>query len=266
MLGQPGKTGKLICKMEVNPKQRPSFYSDWWSFFSNPDFDNPVVCRGLAKNQKVRVIIEGSISVGHVVRDAAAAYRHAIDRGAWVVPSNVEVMELNIPAIHGVGSSRIYFVDRYRDFSIYDVDFVLNPGVDPKPPALTGLHWFGIVQYIGDDRTADWTEFYTRLFGFHVLPDETRYGILPKGRILESPCRRFYLQLIEPMPGIFEAEPNEMFQRVGLGTPDVLATVAALRERGVAFVESQGVHSETRGALTQSLLGGVMFELVHHEA
>jgi 4-hydroxyphenylpyruvate dioxygenase len=41
------------------------------------------------------------------VRDAAAAYRHAIARGAWVVPSQVEVMELNIPAIHGVGSSRI---------------------------------------------------------------------------------------------------------------------------------------------------------------
>ena len=198
------------------------------------------------------------------VRDAAAAYRHAIDRGAWVVPSNVEVMELNIPAIHGVGSSRIYFVDRYCEFSIYDVDFVLNPGVDPKPPALTGLHWFGIVQYIGNDRTADWTEFYTKLFGFHVLPDETRYGILPKGRILVSPCGSFHLQLIEPMPGIFEAEPTEMLQRVGLGTPDVLATVAALKQRGVSFVESQGVHTESRGALTQSLLGGVMFELVHH--
>jgi 4-hydroxyphenylpyruvate dioxygenase len=199
------------------------------------------------------------------VRDAAAAYRHAIERGAWVVPSNVEVMELNIPAIHGVGSTRIYFVDRHRDFSIYDVDFTLNPGVDAHPPALTGLHWFGIVQYIGDDRMADWSEFYTELFGFRVLPDETRYGILPKGRILQSPCASFYLQLIEPMPGIFEAEPTEMLQRVGLGTPDVLTTDAALRKRGVEFVESQGVHSETRGALTQSQLGGVMFELVHDE-
>ena len=199
------------------------------------------------------------------VRDAAAAYRHALERGAWIVPSKVEVMELNIPAIHGVGASRIYFVDRYRDFSIYDVDFTLNPGVDAHPPALTGLHWFGIVQYVGNDRTADWTVFYTALFGFKVLPDEKRYGILTKGRILESPCHRFFLQLIEPMPGIFEAEPAEMLQRVGLGTPDVLAAVAALKQRGVAFVESQGVHSETRGALTKSLLGGVMFELVHHE-
>lgn len=199
------------------------------------------------------------------VRDAAAAYRYAIDRGAWIVPSQVEVMELNIPGIHGVGASRIYFVDRYQEFSIYDVDFTRNPGADPHPPALTGLHWFGVVQYIGSARTADWTAFYTELFGFRVLPDEQRYGILPKGRILESPCRTFYLQLIDPQPDIPNPESDEMLQRIGLGTPDVLRTVTALRERGVGFVESRGVHSEARGALTQSYLGGVMFELVHDE-
>ena len=198
------------------------------------------------------------------VRDAATAYRHALDRGAWAVPTNVEVMELNIPAVHGVGASRLYFVDRYQDFSIYDVDFTLIPTVDPKPPALIGMHWFGVVQYIGNDRMEDWTEFYDELFGFKTLPDDKRYGILPKGRVLQSPCGSFYLQLIEPEPGILDAEGEESLQRVGFGTPDVLATVAALRQRGVGFVESQGVHSETRGALTQSYLGGAMFELVHH--
>src|SRR5476649_1876915 len=30
------------------------------------------------------------------VRDAAAAYRHVLDLGAWAVPTQVEVMELNI--------------------------------------------------------------------------------------------------------------------------------------------------------------------------
>jgi 4-hydroxyphenylpyruvate dioxygenase len=199
------------------------------------------------------------------VRDAAAAFRHAVDRGAWAVPARVEVMELNIPAVHGVGSSRIYFVDRYKDFSIYDVDFTMIPTVDAKPPALTGLHWFGVVQYIGNDRMEDWTEFYRELFGFQPMPEDTRYGILPKGRILRSPCGSFCLQLIEPEPGILDVEGDESLQRVGLGTPDVLATVQALRERGVAFVESTGVHSETRGALTEARLGGVMFELVHDE-
>ena len=199
------------------------------------------------------------------VRDAASAYRHALDRGAWAVPTQVEVMELNIPAIHGVGASRIYFVDRYKDFSIYDVDFTLIPTVDPRPPALTGLHWFGVVQYIGNDRVDDWTEFYGELFGFKALADDERFGILPKGRVLRSPCGSFFLQLIEPEPGILDVEGDESLQRLGLGTPDVLASVKALRERGVGFVESQGVHSDTRGALTQSYLGGAMFELVHHE-
>ncbi len=196
------------------------------------------------------------------VRDAAAAYRRALDRGAWGLPTQVEVMELNIPAIHGVGASRLYFVDRCQDFSIWDVDFVPIPTVDPKPPALAGLHWFGIVQYIGTDRMDDWTEFYRELFGFDELSDDQRFGILPKGRILRSPCRTFYLQLIEPEPGIVAVEGDESLQRLGLGTPDVPAAVAALRQRGVEFVESGGVHTEQRGALTKTWLGGVMFELV----
>jgi 4-hydroxyphenylpyruvate dioxygenase len=199
------------------------------------------------------------------VRDAAAAYRRAIERGAWAVPTRIEVMELNIPAIHGVGTSRIYFVDRYRDFSIYDVDFTLNPGVDAHPAALANLHWFGLVQYIGSDRMEDWTEFYETLFGFTALPDDQRYGILPKGRILLGPCGGFHLQLIDPKPGIFDVEPQESLQRIGFGTPDVLSAVKILRQRGIGFVESQDVHSEARGALTQPYLGGVMFELVHDE-
>ena len=198
------------------------------------------------------------------VRDAAAAYRRALDRGAWAFPTAVEVMELNIPAIHGVGNSRLYFVDRTQDFSIWDVDFVPIPTVDPKPPALAALHWFGIVQYIGCDRIDDWTEFYRELFAFDQLPDSERFGILPKGRILRSPCRSFYLQLIEPEPGIVDAEGDERLQRLGLGTPDVPAAVAALRQRGVEFVEPGSVQTAQRGALTKTWLGGVMFELVHN--
>ena len=199
------------------------------------------------------------------VRDAGAAYRRALDRGAWAVPAQVEVMELNIPAVHGVGASRIYFVDRYKEFSIYDVDFTPIPGVEPHPPATAGLHFFGIVQYIGNDRSDDWTEFYHELFGFTALPAEERFGILPKGRILRSPCTTFHFQLIEPEHGVLDVEDDECLQRIGLGTPDVLATVAELRGRGVEFVESKGVHTEGRGALTRTYMNGVMFELVHYD-
>ncbi len=198
------------------------------------------------------------------VRDASAAYRRALDRGAWAVPARAEVMELNIPSIHGVGSSRIYFVDRYNEFSIYDVDFTWIPTVDRHPPALAGMHWFGVVQYIGGDRTEDWTEFYTELFAFEPLPDTERFGILPKGRVLRSPCGKFFLQLIAPRPELLDVGQEEQLQRVAFGAPDVLAAVTELRQRGVEFVESSGVHTEQRGALTQARLGGVMFELVQH--
>jgi 4-hydroxyphenylpyruvate dioxygenase len=202
------------------------------------------------------------------VRDAAAAYRRALERGAWAVPSRVEVMELNIPAIHGVGKSRIYFVDRYDKFSIYDVDFVPIPTVDQHPPAVAGLHFFGIVQYIGNDRTEDWAEFYRELFGFTDLPDEQRFGVLPKGRILQSPgpaASRFYVQLIEPDASVLDVEDDECLQRIGLGTADVLATVADLGLRGVEFVQSRGVQTKDRGALTRTWLQGVSFELVHDD-
>ena len=140
------------------------------------------------------------------------------------------------------------------------------PTVDPHPPALAGLHWFGLVQYIGTDRMDDWSEFYRELFGFTELPDDQRFGILPKGHLLQSPCRSFLLQLIEPEPGIVDVEGAESLQRMGLGTHDVPAAVAALSALGVEFVESSAVHTEARGALTRSWLGGVMFELVQAPA
>ena len=199
------------------------------------------------------------------VRDAASAYQKVIAKGGWAVPTKVEVMELNIPAIHGVGSSRIYFVDRYTEFSIYDVDFVPIPTVDQKPPALAGMHWFGVVQYVGLDRINDWIEFYGELFGFQVTPAETHFGVLHAGRILRSPCGKFFVQLIEPLPDLPDDESPERFERVGIGAADIPAAMAELRQRGVTFVDSHGTGADARGAITETWLGGVWFELVHDE-
>jgi 4-hydroxyphenylpyruvate dioxygenase len=196
------------------------------------------------------------------VRDAGAAFQHSLELGAWEMPTRAAAMELHIPGIHGVGDSLIYFVDRYRDFSIYDVDFVPLAGTAPNPPAVANLHWFGVVQAILPDRTADWLDFYRTLFGFTVLPHGKYFGVLPKGTLLESPCHRFYLQLIEPPPGAEEIHWEESWVRVGLGAPDVPAAVRALQARGVVFVDHGAVQPSDKGALTQVYLEGVTFELV----
>jgi 4-hydroxyphenylpyruvate dioxygenase len=202
------------------------------------------------------------------VRDARAAFRCVLERGGWEVPTHPEAMELNIPAIHGVGGSRIYFVDRYREFSIYDVDFVPIPAVDTRPPAVAGMHFFGIVQYIGLARSYDWIEFYSELFGAELIPDEQRFGIMPSGKLLRvpgvEPANSFMLQLVEPPLDLAES-PREHLQRVGLGVPDVLAAVGALRALGMEFVETEAKHTERRGAISKTYLGSVAFELVHSD-
>lgn len=199
------------------------------------------------------------------VRDARAARRYVLERGGWEVPAHPDAMELNIPAIHGVGGSRLYLIDRYQDFSIYDVDFVPIAGAQAQLPVLAGLGFFGIVQYIGLGRSYDWIEFYQTLLGATLIPDEQRFGIMPAGKLLRTPAlqtgQSFMIQLVEP--AVDAPDPREQLQRIGLGVPDVLAAVKALRARGVEFIESAAAHSGQRGAITRTYLGSVVFELVH---
>jgi 4-hydroxyphenylpyruvate dioxygenase len=80
--------------------------------------------------------------------------------------------------------------------------------------------------------------------------------------LLESPCRKFYLQLIEPPPGADDVRWEEGLVRIGLGTPDALAATRALRERGIVFIDRGQIQPTEKGALTQVYFGGVTFELV----
>ncbi|MWP07722.1 4-hydroxyphenylpyruvate dioxygenase, partial [Escherichia coli] len=78
------------------------------------------------------------------VQDAAFAYKRALELGAWGFDTHSGPMELNIPAIKGIGDSLIYLVDRWTgkndakagdigNISIYDVDFVPIAGANPNP-------------------------------------------------------------------------------------------------------------------------------------
>jgi 4-hydroxyphenylpyruvate dioxygenase len=146
-------------------------------------------------------------------------------------------MELNIPDIHGVGDSIIYFVDRFRDFSIYDVDFKPIANAPANPPALAGMHFFGVVQAIDAGRAPEWIDFYAQLMDFHVLPEGQYFGVVPKSTLLESPCHGFYLQLVEPHEGAGGLQWGEQLIRVAFGAPDAEAATRALRERGIVFID-----------------------------
>lgn len=207
------------------------------------------------------VVISG---IAFRVADARRAYQHMVELGAWPIPTRAGAMELNIPGVHGVGDSIIYLVDRYRDFSIYDVDFVYREGVSKQPPAVVpGMHLFGLVQYVGPGRMEEWVDFYNQLLGFVPLPPGESFGILPHGCLLQSPCGQFYLQLVGPPDDLsYDLEWDERFARLGLGVPDVAQAVSLLQARGVAFEETGLIHVTEKGALTRMFPGRTHFELV----
>ena len=93
-----------------------------------------------------------------------------------------------------------------------------------------------------------------------MLPLGQYFGVLPKGTLLESPCRKFYLQLVEPPEQAAVLAWQEKLTRVGFGAPDITALVAQLSARGVNFIESNSVHTSDKGAVTY--LGGTSFEFV----
>ena len=80
-----------------------------------------------------RVHGPSACAFGIRVKDAAAAFKRAVALGAKAYDGPVGPMELNIPAIQGIGGSLLYLIDRYGPRTIYDVDFVPVPGVDPDP-------------------------------------------------------------------------------------------------------------------------------------
>lgn len=109
------------------------------------------------------------------VKDAAAAYKEAVERGAEPVESKTGVMELRIPAIKGIGGAFIYLVDRYENadnpdaLSIYDIDFVYLPGVDRHPVGAGFKLIDHLTHNVYGGRMAHWAAFYERIFNFREI-------------------------------------------------------------------------------------------------
>jgi 4-hydroxyphenylpyruvate dioxygenase len=195
------------------------------------------------------------------VDDAAAAYRRALELGAWGFDNKTGPMELNIPAIKGIGDSLIYFVDRWRgkhavngvgstggigDISIYDVDFVAIPGAEASPQGCGLTYIDHLTHNVHRGRMKEWAEFYEQLFNFR----EVRYfdieGKLTglKSKAMTSPCGKIRIPINESsddksqIAEYLDLYHGEGIQHIALGTGNVYATVEAMKARQVAFQDT----------------------------
>jgi 4-hydroxyphenylpyruvate dioxygenase len=191
------------------------------------------------------------------VQDAAQAYRRALELGAWGFDSRSGPMELNIPAIKGIGDSLIYFVDRWRgkggaapgtigDISIYDVDFETIGGASASHAGCGLTYIDHLTHNVHRGRMKEWADYYEGLFNFR----EVRYfdieGKLTglKSKAMTSPCGKIRIPINESsddrsqIAEYLDQYHGEGIQHIALGTGDIYSTVEGLNRNGIAFQDT----------------------------
>jgi 4-hydroxyphenylpyruvate dioxygenase len=181
------------------------------------------------------------------VRDAALAFRLALERGAEAVHGPVGPMELNIPAIQGIGGSHLYLVDRYGAQEIYDVDFVPIAGAPDLQSQSVGLTYLDhLTHNVQRGNMAKWADFYERIFNFRQIRyfdiEGAQTGLFSKA--MTSPDGKIRIPLNESQDDHSQIEEflrtykGEGIQHLALGTGDIFHTVETMRARGVKFQDT----------------------------
>lgn len=198
------------------------------------------------------------------VQDAALAYQRALELGAWGFDTHSGPMELNIPAIKGIGDSLIYLVDRWTgkngakdgdigNISIYDVDFVPIPGANPNPIGHGLTYIDHLTHNVYRGRMKEWAEFYERFFNFR----EIRYFDIEgqvtgvKSKAMTSPCGNIRIPINEEgtekagqIQEYLDMYHGEGIQHIALGSTDLHRTVDALRGGGIKLLDTIDTYYE----------------------
>lgn len=180
-------------------------------------------------------------AMGFKTKNATRAYQKALELGAEPIKNVIGPMELNIPAIKGIGGSPIFLVD----CDIYQQDFEFFEGVDLRPVG-TGLKEIDhLTHNVYKGRMQYWANFYEKIFNFQ----EIRYfdikgeytGLTSKA--LTAPDGKIRIPLNEDSDkgngqiAEFLSEFNgEGIQHIAFSTDDLLATWDKLKAMGAKFM------------------------------
>jgi 4-hydroxyphenylpyruvate dioxygenase len=184
-------------------------------------------------------------AIGFRVTDAGRAFRRALALGAEAARTKVGPMELNIPAIRGVGGAHIYLVDRYGEKgSIWDVDFSWLGARDPHPEGVGLTVVDHLTHNVFRGHMDEWAGWYERFFDFRQIRYFDIEGRLTglHSRAMTSPCGKIRIPINESVDDKSQIEEyltaykGEGIQHIACACDDIYRTVAALRARGLAFM------------------------------
>jgi len=186
------------------------------------------------------------------VADANHAYEHAIKNNAKAYVGQTGPMELNLPAIRGIGDSLIYLIDRYGENSIYDVDFIPIENTQSNPVGVGLTYIDHLTHNVHKGRMDEWANFYERIFNFK----EIRYfdikgkntGLL--SRAMTSPCGKIRIPINEPadtksqIQEYLDAYKGEGIQHIALGSDNIYQSVELLSKNDIKLLDVPDTYFE----------------------
>ncbi len=195
---------------------------------------------------------DGVRDIAFWVDDARQAFARAIERGAEPA-REPEVLrdqhgEVVIAAIRTYGDTIHSIVERRGYQGLFMPGFVpVQPRFQPEPTGL--LHVDHCVGNVELGKMNYWVGFYEKVLGFFNLLSfddkdiSTEYSAL-MSKVMSNGNGRIKFPINEPAQGKKKSQIEEYLdfyrgpgvQHVALATNDILATVTALRDRGVEFL------------------------------
>ncbi|MBC7002384.1 4-hydroxyphenylpyruvate dioxygenase [Photobacterium sp. BZF1] len=188
------------------------------------------------------------------VADSAKALAYAVEKGATACPAQAGPMELNIPAIYGIGESLIYLVDRYGSNNIYDIDFDFYPDYQERMKTLdAGLNVIDHLTHNVKQGNMDlWASFYERIANFreirHFDIKGKMTGLL--SRAMTAPCGKIRIPINESsddksqIAEYLDQYNGEGIQHIAMSTDDIFATVSKLKSGGLIFMNTPDTYYE----------------------
>jgi 4-hydroxyphenylpyruvate dioxygenase len=185
-------------------------------------------------------------AMGFRVKNAQAAYHYTTARGARHYQPTEETTVYDMPAIHGVGNSLIYFIDYENGHPNYAHHFSNLPSPPLSHPG-TGLSYIDHVTHnLHRGNMTEWANFYTRLFNFREIRYFDIEGKMTglKSKAMTSPCGKIRIPLNESSDEKSQIEEflkdfnGEGIQHIALGATNIYESVESLRKQGLDFLDT----------------------------
>ncbi|NAW66939.1 4-hydroxyphenylpyruvate dioxygenase [Photobacterium halotolerans] len=188
------------------------------------------------------------------VKDSTLALEHAVENGATACPAQAGPMELNIPAVYGIGESLIYLVDRYGEHDIYEIDFDYYPDYQERlADQDAGLHTLDHLTHNVKQGNMDlWAGFYERIANFREIRHFDIKGKVTGllSRAMTAPCGKIRIPINESsddksqIAEYLDQYNGEGIQHIALSTDNIFETVSRLKKNGLAFMDTPDTYYE----------------------